>query len=268
MKRIKDKYGPWALITGASSGIGEEFSKQLAKVGLNLVLVARRKKQLDTIASLLKQTYSIEVKTISVDLTEKAFLNEIRKTTDVLNIGLLINNAGLWKMGKYVDIALEDELKMIDLNIKAPAILTHHFAPKMIINKKGGIINVASMLGYLGVPYSTVYAATKAFEVVKSEGLWYELKKLGVDVLALNPGLTKTAMIDDYDFSHMPMKPSSPKLVVRTALKALGKKSQVIPGTLNKILGTLSKRMMSRDMNTKMFGMLFGKTNSRLKESM
>ena len=267
MKRIKEKYGPWALITGASSGIGEEFARQLATAGLNLVLVARRKKQLDTIANILKQTYSVKVKTISVDLTEKNFLTEVRKVTDELNIGLLINNAGLWKMGKYVDIALEDELKMIDLNIKAPAILTHHFAPKMIVNKKGGIINVASMLGYLGVPYSTVYAATKAFEVVKSEGLWYELKKQGVDVLALNSGLTKTAMIDDYDFSHMPLKPSNPKLVVRTALKALGKKSQVIPGTMNKILGVLSKRVMSRDMNTKMFGMLFIKTNNKFKKN-
>lgn len=124
---------------------------------------------------------------------------------------------------------------------------------------------MASMLGYLGVPYSAVYAATKAYEIVKSEGLWFELKKQGVAVLALNPGLTKTEMITAYDFSHMPMKLLSPEKVVKTALTALGKKSQVIPGTMNKTLGVLSKRVMSRDMNTKMFGMLFGKTNSKLK---
>ena len=170
-------------------------------------------------------------------------------------------------MGNYLGITLEDELKMIDLNIKTLAILTHHFALEMVSNKKGGIINVASMLGYLGVPYSSVYAATKAFEVVKSEGLWYELKKEGVDVLSLNPGLTKTEMISEYDFSHMPLSPLSPEKVVIAGLKALGKKSQVIPGIMNKILGVLAKRVMSRDMNTKMFGMLIGKTNKKLKKN-
>lgn len=136
----------------------------------------------------------------------------------------------------------------------------------MLTLKKGGIINVASMLGYLGVPYSEVYAATKAYEIVKSEGLWFELKKQGVDVLALNPRLTKTEMISAYDFSYMPMNLSSPEKVATTALTALGKKSQVIPGTMNKTLAVLSKRVMSRDMNTKMFGILFGKTNSKLKK--
>jgi len=267
MKKIKEKYGPWALITGASSGIGEEFAKQLGKLGLNLILVARRKDQLDHIGKTIEDQYSVRVKTIAVDLTQERFLDEIRKTTDSLTIGLLINNAGLWEMGDYLGITLEDELSMIELNIKTPAILTHHFAAKMMENKKGGIINVASMLGYLGVPYSTIYAATKAFELVKSEGLWYELKKEGVDVLSLNPGLTKTEMISKYDFSHMPMSPLRPEKVVVAGLKALGKKSQVIPGTMNKILGILSKHVMSRDMNTKMFGLLIGKTNSKLKKT-
>lgn len=263
---LKEKYGQWALITGASSGIGAEFAKQLGKAGLNLVLVARRKEQLEIVAKAIKKQYSVTIETVSVDLIEEAFLDKIRKTTDKLNIGLLINNAGLWKMGDYLDIALKDELNMIDLNIKAPAILTHHFASRMKTQKQGGIINVASMLGYLGVPYSAVYAATKAYEIVKSEGMWYELKKQGIDVLSLNPGLTKTEMITEYDFSHMPMTPSSPQLVVKTTLKSLGRKSQVIPGAFNKVLGVLSKRVMSRNMNTKMFGYLFGKTNRKLKK--
>lgn len=267
IKKIKEKYGPWALITGATSGIGLEFTKQLGKIGLNLVLVSRNKNLLDDMVRLMEKQYSVQVKTIAIDLTQEGFIEDIRKTTDDLNIGLLINNAGLWKLGDYLDITLKDELKMIDLNIKAPAVLTHHFAPKMVAEQKGGIINVASMLGYLGVPYSTAYAASKAYEVVKSEGLWYELKKQGVDVLSLNPGLTKTAMISDYDFSHMPIPPLNPEKVVKTSLMALGKKSQVIPGKMNKILGVLSKRVMSRDMNTKMFGLLIGKANNKLKKT-
>lgn len=263
MKNLKNIYGPWALITGASSGIGEEFANQLGKAGLNLVLVARRGMLLDNIAKIIEIQYPIQIKTVAVDLTKEDFLNEIRRTTDALNIGLLINNAGLWKMGHYLDITLKDELKMIDLNIKSPAILTHHFASKMVANKKGGVINVASLLGYLGTPYSTVYAASKAFELVKSEGLWYELRKKGVDVLSLNPGFTKTAMITDYDFSHVPISPLNPEKVVTIGLKALGKKSQVIPGIMNKVLYWLSKRVMSRDMTTKVFGVLMGKTNDK-----
>jgi uncharacterized protein len=264
MKNLKQRYGPWALITGASSGIGGEFANQMASHGLNLVLIARRKERLDIIASRLENQYAVQVKTVKVDLLQDGFLSEIRVITDGLEIGLLVNNAGLWKMGEYMEISQEDEFKMIDLNIKAPAILTHHFAQKMVQNKKGGIINVASLLAITGVPFSAVYAATKAYELVKSESIGYELKKHNVDVLSLNPGLTQSEMTDKYDFSHMPMSLMKPKKVVQVALKSLGRKSQIIPGFMNKVLGLLSKRVMSRDMNTQMFGMLMGKTNKKL----
>jgi len=143
MKNFKNKYGPWALITGASSGIGEEFANHLAKKGLNLVLVARRKERLEKLARQLGSEYSIQVKTVKADLLQEGFLDEVRKTTDSLEIGLLVNNAGLWKMGEYLEISQEDEFRMIDLNIKAPSILTHHFAIKMSERKRGGIINVS-----------------------------------------------------------------------------------------------------------------------------
>lgn len=263
MKNYKHKYGPWALITGASSGIGAAFAYQLAKQGLNLVLIARRKERLEKLGHQLENEFSIQVKTVKVDLLQEGFLEEIRKTTNSLEIGLLVNNAGLWKMGEYLEISQEDEFKMIDLNIKAPAILTHHFAIHMADRRRGGIINVASMFSYMGVPYSAVYAATKAYELVKSESLWYELKKKEIDVLSLNPGLTLSEMTSDFDFSHMPMSLMKPEIVVKTALISLGKRSQVIPGIMNKILGLLSKHIMSRDMNTQMFGLLIGKANSK-----
>ena len=265
MKNFKNKYGPWALITGASSGIGEAFAIQLAAEGLNLVLAARRKDRLEALAQKLEKQFHIETKTIGVDLLQKDFLEPIKQVTDDLQIGLLVNNAGLWKMNSFMETSLEDEFNMIDLNIKAPSILTHHFAQEMMRKGKGGIINVASLLAYMGVPYSAVYAATKAYELVKSESLWYELKQHGVDVLSLNPGLTESEMTNGFDFSHMPMSLLKPEKVVRTALKALGKKSQVIPGGMNRLLGFLSKRVISRDMNTRLFGMLMGKTYRKLK---
>lgn len=267
MKDFKNKYGPWALITGASSGIGEAFASLLAVEGLNLVLAARRKDRLVALAQKLETQFNIEIRTVEVDLLNQNFLDSIKQVTDDLQIGLLINNAGQLILNSYMETSMKEESKMIDLNIKTPAILTHHFTEKMIRRGKGGIINVASVLAYMGVPFSAAYAATKAYELVKSEGLWYELKKHGVDVLSLNPGLTKSEMTNNYDFSHMPMKLMNPPAVANTAIKALGKKSQVTPGRMNKMLVFMSKHFMSRDMNTKMFGMLMGKTYDKLQQA-
>ena len=250
----QEKYGPWALITGASSGIGEEFARQLAEKGLNLVLLARREDRLAKIAGELTEHHQIEVKTIVVDLLSENFLETIRQTTDPLEIGLLINNAGMLYIGKYLDNSINNDLNMIDLNIKVPAILTHHFTKGMVNRKKGGIIFTASMLGFMGTPFASTYAGTKAHEIVKTEGLAYELKPKGIDVLALNPGLTETEMTDVYDFSAMPMKLMKSAPVAKAALDALGKKVLVTPGRMNNIMNWLSKRIMSRKLNTQMFG--------------
>ncbi len=267
MKNFKNSYGPWALITGASSGIGEAFAFRLATEGMNLILAARRKDKLTALAQKLETKFGIDVRTVEVDLLKKDFLESIKSATADVQIGLLVNNAGQLILNQYMNTSIEDESRMIDLNIKTPAILTHHFAEKMIRRGKGGIINVASVLAYMGVPYSAAYAATKAYELVKSEGLWYELRKHGIDVLSLNPGLTKSEMTKELDFSHMPMKLMNPASVANTAVKALGKKSQVTPGWMNKMLVFMSKHFMTRNMNTKMFGMLMGKTYTKLQQA-
>ncbi len=256
----KDKYGSYALITGASSGIGKEFAKQLAQKGLNLVLVARRKERLETLKQEIQTDNKVEIHTIGIDLLSDNFLETIRAVTDNLEIGSLVNNAGVMYIGNYLDCPLEKDLQMIDLNIKVPAILTHHFVPKMVERKKGGLIFTASLLGFMGTPYATTYAGTKAHEIVKGEGLAYELKPHNIDVLTLNPGLTETEMTADNDFSGMPMKLMKPDVVAKTAIDALGKKVLVSPGFMNNMLNWMSKRIMSRKMNTNMFGKLMKKT--------
>jgi uncharacterized protein len=248
-----EKYGPWAVVTGASSGIGTAFAQQLGERGFNLVLVARRKEVLEKLANQIEQKNRVKVKVISVDLFTDNFMDKIRAVTDSLEIGLLINNAGMLSIGNYLDSTLESDLQMIDLNIRVPAILTHHFARKMVARKKGGIIFTASMLGFMGTPYASTYAGTKAHEIVKSEGLAHELKPKGVDVLVLNPGLTATEMTAKYDFSAMPMKLMEPAPVAKVALNALGKQVLVTPGIMNNVLNFMSKRVMSRKMNSKMF---------------
>ena len=134
---FKEKYGEYALITGASSGIGEEFAKQLAEKGLNLILVARRKEKLEKLSNKLEKEHNVKVIALGVDLLSENFIEEIKKVTDFLNVGLLVINAGMMYIGNYLDNSLENDLKMIELNIKAPAILTHHFAKKMVDRKKG-----------------------------------------------------------------------------------------------------------------------------------
>ncbi len=258
--KFNEKYGPFALVTGASSGIGEEFAKQLAAKGLNVILVARRKERLERLSDELEKKYHIKAIAIAVDLLSDQFLKEIRKVTDTLEVGLLVSNAGTMYIGNYLHNSLENDLKMIDLNIKTPAILTHHFAQQMVKRKKGGIIYTASMLGFMGTPFASIYAGTKAHEIVKGEGLAYELKPKGIDVLVLNPGLTDTEMTAANDFSVMPMKLMKPGVVAEAALNALGKKVLVTPGFMNNMMNWMSKRVMSRKMNTNMFGRLMDKT--------
>jgi len=257
---FKEKYGSYALITGASSGIGKEFAKQLGKKGLNLVLIARRKDKLEEIATEIKEDSKVKVLAISIDLLSENIIQEIEKVTNDIEIGLLVNNAGVMYLGNYTDFSLEDYSKMIDLNVKIPTILTHHFVKKMITRKKGGIVNLAGMVGFMGTPYTSIYAGTKAYELVASEGLAYELKPKGIDMLILNPGLTETEMTANNDFSGLPMKLMKPADVVRPAINALGKKTLITPGFMNKMMKGMSKRIMSRSMNTKMFGWFLKKT--------
>ncbi len=260
IEKFKQKCGPWAIVTGASSGIGTEFAKKLAAIGLNLVLVARRKDCLEVLKQNLEQAYNIQVKITAVDLTEPDFLSKIRDLTDNIEVGLLVSNAGMMYLGDYFENNLETEMKMVDLNIKAPSILPHHFGKKMVERSKGGIIYMASMIGFMGTPFATAYAASKAYEISKAEGLAYELKSRGIDVLALNPGLTETEMTANYDFSSMPMKLMKPEKVVRTALHCLGRRTLATPGKMNNMMVFFSKHLMNRQMNTNMFGGFMKKT--------
>ena len=256
---FRRKYGPWALITGASSGIGAEFARQLAQEGLNLILVARRKERLEGLANDLKIQHGIQVKIVPLDLSRPDFRTSLRPITDSLEIGLLINNAGVSVEGEFLKNNLDDELNMLDINCRAPLILAHELGQKMTTRKRGGIIFLSSMAGYQGAPFRNTYAGTKAFNLLLAEGLGYELKNKGVDVLAVSPGFTITEMIEGVDFSHTPIKPMHAKPVVASALKALGHKSSVIPGAMNQLLNFLGKYLFTRSLNTAIFGKIMEK---------
>jgi uncharacterized protein len=189
---FKERYGPWALVTGASAGIGKEFAVQLAGMGLNLVLLARREKRIEDLAHQLESRNKIHTRTIVADLAQPGFLPHVVAETQSLEIGLVVNNAGFGLAGKFLDHELEKELALLDVNCRAPLILTHVFGRQMANRKRGGIISVSSVSGYIATPLASTYAASKVYELFLTEALGYELAKEGVDMLALCPGLTKT----------------------------------------------------------------------------
>lgn len=256
---FKNKYGDYALITGASSGIGAEFAKQLAAKGLNLVLVARRKDRLDKQAVELESLYRIKVKTIELDLLgDKAVETLVNETKD-LKIGLLIPNAGMEVHGDFVNNNYEVESKVVQLNALIPMQLAHIYGGKMVQRKKGGIIFVSSTFGHQSVPYFANYSASKAYILSIGQALNYEFKKSGVDVTVLSPGLTKTEMVDgmqDMDFGKMPIVEMKVEPVVKKAINALGKKQATIPGGRNIFLDIMGKFTTPRWMLTNMFGFL------------
>jgi short-subunit dehydrogenase len=248
---FKERYGPWALVTGASSGIGAEFARQLAGIGLNLILVARRKQRLDDLARQLESANKIAVQTIAADLSRPDFLSLIASAIGSSEIGLLVNNAGFGLAGEFLSHELEKELALLDVNCRAPLILTHVIGRQMARRKRGGIIFVSSVSAFLATPFETHYAASKAYELFLAEALGYELEKNGVDVLALCPGSTDTefhAVAGSRSVAAMPVAP-----VVEAAIRQLGKRPVAIPFWRNRFLVYMLK-LTPRRLHTHLAG--------------
>lgn len=245
MGNLKIKYGDWALITGASSGIGEEFAKVLASQGINLVLVARRKELLINLSKELIDNYGIEVVISNVDLASDNFLENIISDINGREISILINNAGIGKPGIFIKENITYEKDLLSVNCVAPLILANYFANRMIKRKRGAIIFIGSVVAYQPTPVMSSYSATKAFILSLGNALWYELREFGIDVLTVHPGNTAT------EFNRIILNNNSiltrkASQVVKTSLKYLGKKPNVVDGVVNKIMTSLSKHFNIR----------------------
>lgn len=247
MNSFKQKYGPWALVTGASSGMGSEFAKQLAAKGLNLILVARRENRLKTIAAELGNRHSIDTRVVTADLSREDFLSDIKNAISDLEVGLLVNNAGFTNTGTLIENTIEDELNLLHVNCRAPLILAHEFGRQMKERQRGGIIFLASTVAFAAVSSWTNYSASKAYDLMLAEGLAVELKEHGIDVLALCPGFTRT------EFQRLPTITNAMAMdvepVIKLALKKLGKSRFTVPGFFNKF-ASFSTRIQPRALNT------------------
>jgi uncharacterized protein len=241
------KYGPWALITGASRGLGAEFARQCAERGLNLVLVATNAALLQQQADDLQNDCAVAVRTIAVDLSREEFLREITPVTDSLEIGLLVNNAGLSQVRPFLNLPLELLVKQLHVNARGGLILAHHFGAKMASRKRGGIIFLSSASALHGTAYCANYSGTKAYNLILAESLWCELKPYGVDVLGFMAGPTRTPGWDaNAPKPSLLVKVMDVKTTVAEALKALGKRPSVIAGKTNRLGYFFLGKMMSR----------------------
>ncbi len=242
---FKKKYGTWALIAGASEGIGEAYACELAAMGLNLVLVARREALLKDLAAKLEEKFHISVKTIVLDLALTDRISEIFDLTSGLDIGLLVYNAALSLIGPFGDHPLEEHLKEIDINCKGTLCLAYLFGSRFKERGGGGIILMSSLSSSLGSPLLSNYAATKAWNMVLGEGLWYEFKPHGIDVLACAP-----AAVDTPNYRRSGprggTKTMDPVYAVKTALRHLGKKPVSIPGLGNNLADFIIRRILPR----------------------
>jgi short-subunit dehydrogenase len=189
---FKEHYGPVALVTGASSGIGKSFAELLATKGMELVLVARRVQRLNELASRLEKQRGVKVTVRETDLSDITAAQQILDATSSLDIGLVISNAGFGFKGPYSNCDPKVMADMLMVNCNTPMQLAHGFIPRLRKRGKGGIIFTSSVEALIGCPYSTAYSATKALVNALGEGLWAELQPEGIDVLTLCPGATES----------------------------------------------------------------------------
>lgn len=241
--------GMTALITGASSGIGEAFSQALAARGINLVLVARSGQRLATLAAHLKEQHGVQTTVIASDLTLPTAAATVAQAIQErgLSIDLLINNAGFATQGHFEAISPERDREQIGVDVAAVVALTHAFAPAMLARRSGAIINVASLAAFLPTPYMAVYGASKAFVLSFSQALAEEFGRQGMQVLALCPGATETGFFSVAGEVPGAERLRTPQQVVNTALRALARnRTVVVDGRTNAVIAQLSHALPSR----------------------
>jgi uncharacterized protein len=254
---FRARYGPWALVAGASVGLGAEFATQLAAKGLNLVLIARRQQLLDELSAQLMTTYAIEVRTLQLDLAREDIGSLVVEATSDIDISLLVYNAAVSMIGPYFEVALQDHLNEIAVNCRAPLTLAYLLGQHMLKRQRGGIVLMSSLSASQGSALISNYAATKAYNRLLAEGLWEELRTRGIDVLACCPSAVSTPgyLASASRRSARPSVPAmTPRAVVTATLAALGKQPVVIPGWTYRLANVLMQRFLPHKMAISIMG--------------
>jgi short-subunit dehydrogenase len=233
---FKDHYGPWALIAGAAVGLGAEYARQIAARGLDLVLVDRDEAPLRNTAGVIASASGVRTLPVVADLARADVGDVLATAVGDREIGLLVYNAAIGSVARFLSTTPAHSMTVLDVNCRGPLLLVHAFVPHMVARARGGVILMSSMSGNYGSEQLAVYAASKAFNLVLGDALWAELKPLGVDVLAVQPGSTRTP---GWQTSQPPelqgpgphvMEPGD---VVAAALAHLADGPNIVPGEMN-----------------------------------
>src|SRR3989441_5618217 len=256
-KVAKERFGPWALVTGASSGIGKEFARQVAAAGINVVLVARRETTLIEVGRSIGNDFKVQHRVIVMDLSQEGFIPKLAEHTKDLDIGLVVSNAGTANPGEFLKLdrhLLEETLR---LNTMSHLDIAHYFGGKLAVRRRGGLILVGAMGAENGIPCIANDGAAKAYVHSLGEALHYEFKPLGVYVTVLAAGVTNTEVLEKFGFDPktMPMKPMSVEQCVSEGLNALREnRSRIIPGRVNRIMNALVPASLARILEADLIG--------------
>jgi short-subunit dehydrogenase len=244
-----ERYGPWAVVAGASEGMGAAFARQCSERGLKVVLIARRTEVLEALAATLKT----ETRCLSLDLASHDAAARIADFTRELDVGLVVYNAALSPIGPFASQGLDDNLRAIDVNVRTPTAVAHHFVPRLVKRGRGGLVLLSSLTAFQGSPFVSTYGATKSFNLSLAEGLWAELRGTGVDVLGVCAGATATPNLLKASKSAPPGM-QQPDEVVRETLNSLGAGPTLIPGRFNRLASFVMRRLMPRRMTIRIMG--------------
>ncbi len=260
---FKEQYGPWALVTGASSGLGEEFARQLAERGLNLVLTARSEARLRELSLSLEQKYQIQTRVVRIDLSEPDAVDALYVRCSDLDIGLVVSNAGATNMCSFMDFGLDEVRRGIQLNVTAHADVARYYGESILTrrNGRGGLLFMSSVVALQGAPYLSQYSASKAYVLNLAEALHYENKRKGLHVTAVAPGPLDTPMLKIIPsvrsiFRQSRLSVLTAEFVVDGALNALhDNRVLYIPGRFMHLqFGVLRRYFFSREANVNFWG--------------
>jgi short-subunit dehydrogenase len=243
---LRERYGDWALVTGASAGIGAEFARALARGGLSVVLTARRTDRLERLAGELEKTYQVQTRVVGEDLGEPGGVERLADAVADLPIAILVNNAGFGYAGRFEKLDPDRLRSMVELNCIAPMALTRRLLPAMIERRRGAVVITGSVAGRQPLPLHGVYSATKAFDLLFGEALYVELRDRGVDVVVLEPGSTATEF--QAVAGEIAHAGEDPERVVEAALAALGRQPSVVPGWLDWLRANAASRLAPRSL--------------------
>jgi uncharacterized protein len=253
----RERFGPWALITGASSGIGKEFARQIAASGINVVLVARRETALIEVGRSIAKDFKVQYRVIVMDLSQEGFIPKLAEHTKDLDIGFVVSNAGTANPGEFLKLDRQLLQETLRLNTMAHLDIAHYFGRKLAERRRGGLILVGAMGAENGIPCIANDGGAKAYVHSLGEALHYEFKPLGVCVTVLATGFANTEVLEKFGFDPktMPMKPMSVEQCVSEGLNGLLKnRSRIVPGRLNRIMNALVPASLARKMEADMLG--------------